>query len=383
VNHRFVVPALGLVALSATAASAQEIAKGVFLDGYVDSVFTGTTYSPDNTPATDGFTAGAVLKVGWNIGDKVKALVATKVADLGASGSSITLNEAYGTVDAGNGLSIASGVSTGPFGYYAPYATGLTTINYALTTRLYSANPLGVWATYAPNDKFSGVFIVANGLANSNGIGGKPAHATDPNSTNADANNNVSPGLHLNYNPIPEVALVLEGYIDPNAGGIKADGSKGNISTVGFNAQYKKDAWLVAGEIIDRSTGYAGETESDSFNELAWAAFVTYTIPGTKVPMAGTLQVSQYLSGKTNATTNTYAFNPATGGSMVTGTTSSAVDSDSLTEIQAALLTNPTGSSQFGLNLEVFYTINGKNNNADDKADTALGVAVEGLYVIP
>ncbi len=379
-NHRFVVPALGLVALSATAASAQEVAKGLFIDGYVDTIFTGSTFSADGTNSTTDFTSEGVLKVGYNIGDKVKAVISTRTLD---SADKFGLYEAYGTVDAGNGITVSSGKSTGPFGYYSAYATGLTTINYALSTKLYSVNPVGVWATYTANDKFNATIIVADGLAGNGGINGKPAHAV----ADASASNNVSPGIDFVLNPTAEVSLNLEGYIDPNAGAQKADGTVGSITTVGFNAQYKKDAWLVAGEVIDRSTANAGESDGDSFNELAWAAFVTYTIPNTKIPMAATLQLSQYLSGKTTSAGNAnFLFDPATGTSVVNPNyvaAGTAIDSDSLTKIQAALLTNPTGSSQFGLNLEVFYTIDGKNNNADDKVDTSIGAAVEGIYVIP
>ena len=71
-NLRFVVPALGLVALSVTAASAQEIAQGVTLDGYVDTIATATTNdsgSSNSTPSTTDFSSEAVLKVGWSLAD--------------------------------------------------------------------------------------------------------------------------------------------------------------------------------------------------------------------------------------------------------------------------------------------------------------------------
>jgi hypothetical protein len=359
VNHRFVVPALGLVALSATAASAQEVAKGLFIDGYVDTIFTGVNNTLDangrpvkDSNSTTDFTSEGVLKVGYNIGDKVKAIVVTRSTD---SSDKLNLFEAYGTVDAGNGITVSSGKSLGPFGYYSGYATGLTTVNYALTTKLYSVNPVGVWASYAANEKFTATIIIADGLANNSGTNGKPTHTAG-----ADGGSNVSPGIDFVFTPVPEVSLNLEGYIDPNAGADDASGKKTNIATIGFNAQYKKDAWLAAGELISRSTGAKGETADDSFGEVAWALFATYTIPETKIPMAATLQLSQYLTGKTPT-----------------------ADNDALTKVQAALLTNPTGSSQFGLNLEVFYTMDDKNNNANDESASALGVAVEGIYVIP
>ncbi|MCK6491218.1 MAG: hypothetical protein L6R48_23450, partial [Planctomycetes bacterium] len=75
------VPALALLA-SATL-PAQEIAKGLFIDGWVDTVLTVVDtprYVPFATPfsqqaASVDFSAKASLKVGWQVTDRVKTKI--------------------------------------------------------------------------------------------------------------------------------------------------------------------------------------------------------------------------------------------------------------------------------------------------------------------
>lgn len=115
---RNLVPALGALALC-SAAPAQEIAKGLYLDGWVDTVFsvvnqpnyipTGAAFSQQD--ASTDFYAKASLKVGWNVTDRVKTKVNiwfnngdTAFAGATTAGDNIYMREAYIAVDAGNGI---------------------------------------------------------------------------------------------------------------------------------------------------------------------------------------------------------------------------------------------------------------------------------------
>ena len=157
---RFVVPALGLIALSATVTSAQEIAKGVTLDGYVDTIFTGTTNTGSNQASRDvasttDFKATAVAKVGWTINDKARTMFSLKSTDDNDT-NTVTLYEGYGTFTAADGLEISAGKSLTPFGYYSGYATGLPTVTTSLTqANLYTGNAVGAWASYNVNEDVS------------------------------------------------------------------------------------------------------------------------------------------------------------------------------------------------------------------------------------
>jgi len=356
-NLRFVVPALGLVALSVTAASAQEIAQGVTLDGYVDTIATATTNdsgSSNSTPSTTDFSSEAVLKVGWSLADgKVNSLVSVRT---GNDQGSLGLAEAYASVKATPEMTVSAGKSYGPFGYYSGYATGLTTVNYALTVNMYTVNPVGVWLAYAPNEKITVTGILADGYTSqAGGSALNGAYKVNGAANKANKPGTVSPGLDVVFNPSDELSLNVEGFLDPAAG---VDGS---VYYGSFNIQYKKDAILAAAEVLYQINQGGGRTTNDKQSSLSWAAFVTYTLPAD-APMAGAVtgQLSQYKPGETAST-----------------------DRDSMTKAQLALLTNPFAVSQFGLNYELFYIMDDKRNNLDNKSLDTFGFAIEGLFVIP
>lgn len=365
-NLRYVVPALGLVALSASAASAQEIAKGVTLDGYVDTVGTATLGNDEFGSSTTDFSSEAVLMVGWAPTDRISAKVSTRTGSAD-TGTSLDLVEAWGSVKATDQLTISSGKSYGPFGYYSPYATGINFVTGVLSTHLYTVNPVGAWATYTVNDKLTATFILADTF-----FGGNKANRPA----------SVSPGLDVVFNPTSELSLNLELAADPNGGSPDTDGAAGDVYYGSVNAQYKKDALTVAGEFLYQVKQNAGEDADSDQKNLAWAAFVTYAIPDMKIPMAVTAQVSGFKDGATTGTaiTGPFALDPATG--AVTGT-ETAVDVDKInsTKVQLALLTNPLTVSQFGLNFELFYQTT--DNGGDSEKINSYGAAIEGLYVLP
>jgi len=356
VHLRLVVPALGLVALSATAASAQEIAKGVTLDGYLDTIATATTNdsgSSNTTPSTTDFSAEAVIKVGWSLADgKINSVVSTRTTN---DQGSLKLVEAYASVKATPEVTISAGESYGPFGYYSGYATGLTTINRALTFNMYTVNPVGAWLAYAPNEKVTVTGILADGFSKQDVDAPlNPTYQANGAAFKAGKAGTVAPGLDVVFNPTPELSLNVEGYLDPSAG------VNGAVYFGGFNIQYKKDAILAAGEVLYQVNEGGKNGTSDS-SSLSWAAFVTYTLPAD-APFAGAVtgQLSQYKPGTTQTT-----------------------ESDTITKAQLALLTNPFTVSQFGLNYELFYIMDDKNNNVANKSLDTYGVAIEGLFVIP
>lgn len=354
---RFVVPALGLIALSATAASAQEIAKGVTLDGYLDTIATATTNdsgTSNKTPSTTDFSAEAVIKVGWSLADgKINSVVSTRTTN---DQGSLKLAEAYASVKATPEVTISAGESYGPFGYYSGYATGLTTINRALTFNMYTVNPVGAWLAYAPNEKVTVTGILADGYSKQDvNAPLNPTYQANGAAFKAGKAGTVAPGLDVVFNPTPELSLNVEGYLDPSAG---VDGA---VYFGGFNIQFKKDAILAAGEVLYMVNEGGGQTIKDDQSSVSWAAFVTYTLPAD-APFAGAVtgQLSQYMPDKTATT-----------------------DRDTITKAQVALLTNPFTVSQFGLNYELFYIMDDKNNNVANKSLDTYGVAIEGLFVIP
>ena len=343
------------------ASPAEEIAKDLTLDGWVDTSFTGTTSDADGVPSTTSFGNDALLRIGWKPIDRIVATAAVRVDGEGR----MSLSEAYGSVEALDGLTISGGQSYGPFGYYAAEPTGLATVTQALSTALYTVNPVGVWATYAINDKVTVTAIVADTYF-------------DANKANRPAS--VSPGLDLGFNPTSEICLDWEAAVDPNGGPVDSDGAQGNTYYASFNAQYQRDAITAAGEILYQVVQNNGSSPDHDQRNLGWAAFVTYAFPDAGIPLAVTAQLSGLSTGATAATAGSFALDPATGLVVLDGNASTG-EKTTATKAQLALLTNPLGAPQFAVTCEAFYLNEDPGGDADRV--NAYGVALEGLYVLP
>ena len=359
----FVLTLVALVSSElVTQFSAAEIAAGISLDGWVDTVATGTTNNSDEklagtnssaSPSTIDFASSALLRVGWKPTEQVAAVMSFRTPnDQGA----LELNEAYGTVAPSDRWLIGAGKSYGPYGYFAAEPTGLYTVGNALVTNLYSVSPTGVWATCTPNEHINVTAIIANALAKELTPGGKA-------STDA---NDVSPGLDVVWTVSSQLALDFEAYADPHAGGADAENNPGHIYTFGFNAQYTHEGILAGVEALERITQYAGAAsttggDNADYHQFSWVAVVTGKLPeSTPCPMSFSAQVSQLIN------------NQATG----------AISGNTLSKAQIALLTNPMTSTNFGANIEVFYLHDGHGNAAADIASDTYGLAIEGLFVL-
>lgn len=347
-RHRCIsLPAI--LAATLPAAAAQEISESITLDAWVASSFTATT---GDSASTTAFTHDASLRLGWQPTERLWATMAQRVDEEG----DLTVSEAYGSVQVSDALSVSSGMTYGPFGYYGVEPVLITTITPALTVDLYTSSPVGVWATYEASDAFNATFMLADTYFFANKAN-RPA--------------SVSPGIDLVYLPIPELTLNLEVAIDPNGGRTDQDGSVGDVFWGGVNAEFRRDALLVAGEFLYQVVENNGETVgADDQANFAWAAFATYAIPDLSIPMAATAQISGFSSGATQDEDGPDA-----------DLVADDVDATRATKAQLALLTNPLVVSQFGLNLELFYRIDDAGGGAD-KIDS-YGMAVEGLWVLP
>lgn len=345
-----------------TQVSAAEIAAGINLDGWVDTVATGTTNNNDEklagtnstaSPSTTDFASSALLRVGWQPTEKVAAVMSFRTPD---DQGALEINEAYGTVAPSDQWLIGAGKSYGPFGYFAAEPTGLYTVTNALVANLYSVSPTGVWATCTPNEHVNVTLIVADGLATDAFPGGKASADT----------NDVSPGLDVVWTPSSQLAMDFEAYADPHAGGVDADNNPGHIYTFGFNAQYTTDGLRIGVEALERITQYAGTVsttggDNADHHEFSWAAVVTGKLPeSTPWPMSLSAQVSQLINDQA----------------------SGSASGNTLTKAQLALLTNPLTSTNFAANIEVFYLQDGHGNPITDGALDTYGVALEGLFVL-
>jgi hypothetical protein len=341
---------MAILTLPCISMGAQEIAKDLSLSGWVDTSFTATGTDSDTDVSTTDFAASSLLRVGWQATERISATIAVRSnAD---NNDAFELNEAYGTVVANDQWSFSSGKSYGPFGYYAAEPISLNTIQTALSVELYTINPTGVWATWTPTAQWTIIPVIAQQFT-------EPQRARSA---------SLSPGLDVAFAPNDVWGFNGEVFVDPSGGAIAdANDSRGDLWYGSLNLRFKQESITAAAEVIYQLVENAGEDNTKDQGNFTWAAFVTYALPETPFPMSVSAQVSQLVLGKTR--------------DDLTLTTANVVEEKMASLAQLALLTNPVGSTDFGLNLEGFY-------RSDDAGGTSkevgsYGVAVEGLYVLP
>jgi len=375
---RKLVPALGVLTLCA-AAPAQEIAKGLFLDGWVDTIFTvvDTPYPADvdangnpigpatysTRDASTDFSATASLKVGYKIADRVSAKMNLW---FNTGDSSFTAREMFVNVDLGNNATWTMGKFINHLGWIAAEPTGLyrvngSTIGYGGT--FYGANdPIGTGLGWTdPNGIFGATAYVTNGYFD--GKDGNNADSVD--NGVSQKKNAVGLGLDLVANVGPDKAtnLNLDFAIDSNL-------TPDYTYILGLNAtsklRGKDDPVKLGAEIIAKVTqNGGGSTGGDSLNTLGFLGMVNYQLPegSNKVPMSVTMMYQRIDND----------FNGSSGGP----------GGADINEVSLALLTNPFGSSSFGLNFEAAYAFIDTDPNSAGSGDNVTTVAMEAIVVIP
>ncbi len=395
---RRIVPALGVIALASPAAMSQEIAKGLFLDGWIDTIFTVTDsqYESADTSANNSaaFSSNAKVKIAWNVTDQVTGKIGVKfnnkvssttttttardLDDDGAqdidpdtglplfdssssssSGSDAYLQEAFFSANVGNGFNVTAGKFISYVGLQSAEPTGLFRVGYTPTVKLYTSDVIGASVGYS-NDVLSGAVYILNG----NGL----TDAVDSNNSANPSLTNVSQtlgyGIDLTYNLPEKMGNVnLEVAWDPAN---EATGS--DIYQVGLNATVKPaEKTTVLAEVIYRGTvdGAINDGKSDTKEDIAWMLLANQVVATEGIPASVTGSVGQLTPGYS---------------------TDGEVDK-TLSEVAVAVLTNPFGSSAFGLNLEVAYAwydgTKGTNIVDGEPVDGGTTVSLEGLIVIP
>lgn len=379
-NLRHIVPALGLVALSASAASAQEIATGLFLNGWSDNILTwrhasgetqgGGSLGAENYDSLD-FSTAAKLRVDWNVNSQVSARVSMRFNEVGgdADTDGAYLQESFVNIQANDKTSVMMGKFINHLGWQSAEPTGLNRVNYGLTQPYYGDNdPLGASVTYAAPTSEKGTmeatFQVTNGyFTEADGTNGGSVNSATANTDHR--RNDMGLGADFSFTPNGDKTNVnLEFAYDPSssaaAGGPQFNGY---VFQTGLNGtMLANDKLMVAGEVIYRASQNAIVSNDglSTSQDLAWMATATQTLDTAEklCPMAATVMYSadnQDFRGEANTPT--------------------PVDH----EIAVALLTNPYGSANFGLNLEYAYGwTEGTNSNQNTSQ-----IALEGLVVIP
>jgi hypothetical protein len=369
VNLRHLVPALALAAVAAAPAFAADqapVAPAVSFAGWVDTILTFNDDDTDDNAATGKdesapslrFTSTASIKAMWKVTDALSAKV-NLWFDAGTA--EVSMREAYFAWGINDSVTWSMGKYIDHIGWLSAEPTGLYTINASLIgyTETYGNDVLGTSLAVAPKGSpLSGSLHITNGYYTaSDAENGAPS----PNRENTD----LGFGLDVTY-AFPDnkgnlnFELAYDLHSDLNAG---AGGLGGDVFLVGLNATVTPTKPLLIGAEFQYLTLSEGETaagatiaDSDA-TRLQGLLLVNYAIEGASIPMSISGMI-QYVTIDTNA-----------------------ANDESRLGLAAALLTNPLGSSNFGLNFEIGYfdisDIPGPGATFSD--NKGINIAVEGL----
>jgi hypothetical protein len=372
VNLRYIVPALALAAVTAAPAMAADAAPAVSFAGWVDTILSFSDSDADDvgTSAKDeskgalGFTSQASLKAMWKVTDKLSAKV-NLYFDPTTDGTGLTMREAYFAWSINDAVTWSMGKYIDHIGWLSAEPTGLYTVNASLigyASEVYGNDVIGTSINVAPKGSpFSGSFHITNG------------YYTEADASNADLfagrnsdnreNTDLGFGLDLIFN-LPEnkgsinLEFAYDMGSDKNVNG--ANDLGGDVFLVGLNATITPVKPLLIGAEIQYLTAGKGEDVNgadvgEDDKRLQGLLLANYAIEGASVPMSVTGMI-QYVT-----------------------IDSGAADDESRLGLAAALLTNPLGSSNFGLNFEVGYFTESDRNGTAGNDRKGVEVSVEGL----
>lgn len=390
---RHLVPVLGIIALI-PALHAEEKAPVVTFSGWSDNIFNisddnaeqvgGPTAKSTQAPTTR-FTAAASLKAAWKVGDKVSGKINAWFypADGSANKSPIVIREAFALYQVSESIGLQMGKYIDHIGWISPEPMGLYVVNpdvIGYRGNTYGNDVLGAAILFSPKDQpFLAQLHVTNGYYTGSDAYSYNYDATTTNTHRA--NSDMGWGLDLTY-VLPgdkgniNLEAAYDTHSDTNAKLAEANSLGGNVAYVGLNLTLKPVKDLTIGfEAQARQTGkgkLAGDVDYGGKEKIYQGMLLAnYVLPGTPFPMSVTLN-DQYI-----VKINDDKFDDAVSATV-------AYDDQNKCRqnlIQAVLLTNPTGSTNFGVNLEIGYyqKLYDERASADASHLTGWETAVEAL----
>ena len=351
-NLRYLVPALGILASTTGVAFAENVG-GMTVGGFVDTIAAVSDTKDDGDRAQPAFSAATELRIGYKAGDKVTAQIDVEWNNTdGTPGTrdAVYLEQAYVNYAFVDKLSLTTGKFTTYAGWVAADADGLYRINAGPIVALYGGELVGAALNYSASDDLGISLFLVNGL-----------DVETEASTNTNDDFRVSPAIDIVYKAADLGTFNLEAGYD------NFDADSEELS-IGANATIKLADYkplTLAAEVLWRSANDdAANTES---TDIGFLAMANHTIPDMAFPMSVTLML-QHVQSEEEAG----------------GTTSAEGD---VTEVALALLTNPTGDSHYGFNVELAYQMASTDIGvfADTNEDkrNSLTFALEAIAVIP
>ena len=348
-NLRYLVPALGILASTTGVAFAENVG-GMTVGGFVDTIASVSDTKDDGDRAQPVFSAATELRIGYKAGDKVTAQIDVEWNNGDSTGRSEYLEQAYVNYAFADKLSLTTGKFTTYAGWVAADADGLYRINAGPIVALYGGELVGAALNYSASDDLGISLFLVNGL-----------DVETEASTNTNDNRRVSPAIDLVYKAADLGTFNLEAGYD------NFDADSEELS-IGANATIKLADYkplTLAAELLWRSAN--NDATNIEGTDIGFLAMANHTIPDMAFPMSVTLML-QHVQSEVEAG----------------GTTSAEGD---VTEVALALLTNPTGDSHYGFNVELAYQMASTDigvfaDTNEDERNT-ITFALEAIAVIP
>jgi hypothetical protein len=342
VSLRHVVPTLGALAL-VSAAPAIEVGD-LTIGGFVDTIF--YFQDSDGSGSTGGddsvmdFMASAELQFGYKIGDKVNAQVDLELdgeADTAVAGVSNTnVEQAFVSWAVSDQATLTLGKVETLIGYEAVDAPDLWRVGTSVVDDISPGSTTGLNVGFAPSEQLSVDVYIVDGIYDTD---------ASPSGSTSKLTSDLSFGLSVVFTgPDDKFFVDFDFALDANGDPTAADS---DITYFGVNGEFSG---------VDKLTlfGELGMTSFDNEDILSIMLGANYTISDT---MSATAMLSNNM------------YDTADVAPM---------------EIAVALLTNPTGDSNFAVNYELsIYMADDSFISHMGAADDATTVAIEFLAVIP
>lgn len=356
---RYIVPALGLVAVSTTAQA--ENIGGLTIGGFVDVVTSvehtkNADFTDAGASATYGTGAAIELRLGYKVGENITTQIDLEWNNAGTDDRSVYLEQAYVNWALNDTSSLTAGKYTTYAGWVAADADGLYRINdTTLPLNIYGGELLGVAYNMQANADIGISFFLVNGL-----------DVIENNHDNGNATGNIALAVDAVYNVADLGSFNLEAgydYINDDSNeisvGLNTTLNLASVKalTIGGELYYRTISDYEALYLGDLAPLTGGPIDGRDSTVISFLALANYALEAS-FPMSVTGQI-------------TYANLKYEGGVDATV---------KATEFAVALLTNPTNDANFGVNAEVFY-----NTIDADRAENAnsTGIALEFLALIP
>lgn len=363
---RTLVPALACLAAAPIYAADSD--PSVKLDGFVDTILSGTSVvdsDPETQESNTAFSYAAKLGVAATISDKVSAQIDAFISgssvaggdydgDSEADGSSdqITIRQAYGIWKIAPDVELKTGKFISNYGWIAAYAPGLYRINTGPIVAFYGVDQVGADVKYTKDD-LTACLTLANGF-----FGEDYNDAAQSGSDQKDQA--MALGVDVNYAFGDKGSFNAELVYDMDTNPTGGDGLHfGLNATMTPNEQITAGAELIWQSVAAVDDAAAGSDEDQE--HLGFMAMVNFKL-GSALPVpASVTAMLQYIdkSGVDNTPDN----------------------DESEMEFAVALLTNPAGTDKLGANFEIYYDASETDDGTTETEETEVGVAAELLYV--